>query len=625
MTPLRLARLSHGVLRRIAIPASITNARQIRRVSTSAAVAAVAAGPRFSQNEPVILLPLLAAAAAGFGLNVACEAPVRVVDESDAADSTGAEALELVNWSGTHSVSTERYFQPETVEDLKRIVDEAHANGEKLRPVGSALSPNGLGFQPEGMVNLALMDSILNVDTKNMQVTVQAGARVSQVVEALRPHGLTLANYASITEQQIGGFIQVGAHGTGAAIPPVDEQVVSLKLITPAVGELELSRDDEDPGLFELARTSLGLLGVVAEVTLQCVPAHMLEETTSVRSRREVREKHTEWMHSNKHLRYMWIPHTDDVVVVTCNPVDSSSGSLDGNVATTSPESFSTAQRLGPARDLLQSHPHCKLAKKDVDELSFTALRDELLALDPLNVDWVRKVNKSEAEFWRRSQGTRVDWSDCVLQFDCGGQQWVAEVAFPVPDNKEMLVDVQFVEDVLMLIERNAIPAPSPIEQRWSAPSRSPMSPANEKLTKEVAPLYSWVGIIMYLPDASASGPKSAETRSAISDAFKQYKQACEQTLWPGVHAVEHWAKIEMPTNVDDMARLQTRMGNKYPLEAFNVLRQLFDPKEILCNPLMQVVMNSPYATPQQLPQDAPAGVAIGDANQTYERASAVA
>lgn len=62
-----------------------------------------------------------------------------------------------------------------------------------------------------------------------------------QIVEALRPHGLTLQNFASIREQAVGGFIQVGAHGTGATIPPVDEQVVSMKLVTPARGTIELS------------------------------------------------------------------------------------------------------------------------------------------------------------------------------------------------------------------------------------------------------------------------------------------------------------------------------------------------------------------------------------------------
>jgi L-galactono-1,4-lactone dehydrogenase len=40
---------------------------------------------------------------------------------------------------------------------------------------------------------------------------VQAGCRVQQVADALKPHGLALQNYASIREQQIGGFTQVWA------------------------------------------------------------------------------------------------------------------------------------------------------------------------------------------------------------------------------------------------------------------------------------------------------------------------------------------------------------------------------------------------------------------------------
>ena len=75
--------------------------------------------------------------------------------------------------------------------------------------------------------------------------------------------------------------VQVSAHGTGAGIPPVDEQVVRLKLITPAMGSLELS-SSQSPRLFRLAKVGLGLLGVVSELTLQCVDAHELLEQTSV-------------------------------------------------------------------------------------------------------------------------------------------------------------------------------------------------------------------------------------------------------------------------------------------------------------------------------------------------------
>lgn len=38
---------------------------------------------------------------------------------------------------------------------------------------------------------------------------MQAGCRVQQVADALKPYDLTLQNYASIRDQQIGGFTQV--------------------------------------------------------------------------------------------------------------------------------------------------------------------------------------------------------------------------------------------------------------------------------------------------------------------------------------------------------------------------------------------------------------------------------
>lgn len=86
-------------------------------------------------------------------------------------------------------------------------------------------------------------------------------------------------------------YLQVGAHGTGAKLPPIDEQVIGMKLVTPAKGTIELSRD-KDPELFYLARCGLGGLGVVAEVTLQCVDRHELVEHTFVSNINEIRKNH---------------------------------------------------------------------------------------------------------------------------------------------------------------------------------------------------------------------------------------------------------------------------------------------------------------------------------------------
>ena len=491
-----------------------------------------------------------------------------------------SSSQEIINWSGTHTVSTEHYYEPETTKELEEIVRHAHETKQKIRPVGSALSPNGLGLSSDGMVNLVMMDKIISVDTEKKQVVVQAGARVNQVVEALRPHGLTLQNFASITEQQIGGFIQVGAHGTGASIPPVDEQVVGVKLITPAAGELVLSATDEDPSLFQLARTSLGLLGIVTEVTLQCVPSHKLIEETLVMSCEEVFKQHETMMKENRHLRYMWIPHTDCVVVVKCNLMEEGKKNNKSNPCPMD-------ERLKAARDLLESHPKCKLTKAQILELGFTTLRDELLTLDPLNVEWVKRVNGVEAEFWKKSQGVRVDWSDKILQFDCGGQQWVSEVAFPISGEDAEQMDIRYMRNLLDMIDREKVPAPAPIEQRWSAPSFSPMSPAAEKPDTKLPSMYSWVGIIMYLPDSSVNQPQ----RDEITKAFKGYKQLCEKSLWSEVRAVEHWAKIEMPDSTEAKARLQLRTHQKYPIDGFKAICKILDPHGILRNELTDVIL----------------------------------
>jgi FAD/FMN-containing dehydrogenase len=222
--------------------------------------------------------------------------------------------------SNTHEVATQRYFEPESIAELEALVAAAHAKRQKLRPVGSGLSPNGLAFSSGGMVNLALCDKarplarraprfaaralprlathasihpqVLHVDAEKGRVTLQAGARLEVALAALKAHGWTLQNFSSIKEQQVGGWTQAGCHGTGASLPPVEETLVALKLVTPAKGTLVLDGVDNNPELFHLVKVGLGALGVVAEVTLQGVRAHSLAERTEVLTAAQVALKY---------------------------------------------------------------------------------------------------------------------------------------------------------------------------------------------------------------------------------------------------------------------------------------------------------------------------------------------
>jgi len=497
-------------------------------------------------------------------------------------DAEGDDSTQLVNWSGTHQVSPQRFHQPESLPELEALVEGANTERRRLRTVGSALSPNGLSFCEDGMLSMALMDKVLWVDEASKQVRVQAGARVQDVVEALRPHGLTLQNYASIREQQIGGFTQVGAHGTGAAIPPVDEQVVSMKLVTPGQGTLELS-EGTNPALFRLARCGLGALGVVAEVTLQCVPAHRLLESTWVSNMAEIKKNHAKWLKENQHIRYMWIPFTDTVVVVANNPVPKPGwlpGFLTRGPKAPPPSTVTEEERLAEMRALLMEATGVELA--DIEEQTAFQLRDALIAHDPLDPAWIRRVNKAEAEFWKRSAGVREGWSDELLGFDCGGQQWVLEVAFPTGTlERPTMADLAYMEQLLKQIESSDIPAPAPIEQRWTSASASPMSPAFSADPKSV---FSWVGVIMYLPT------DDAQQRAAITSRFHEYTRMLYTYLVPQYRAVEHWAKIEVPGDVEGREAFQNRLKARYPVAEFNAARRLLDPHNVMANSIIDAL-----------------------------------
>ncbi|KAL0789646.1 hypothetical protein Bca101_005892 [Brassica carinata] len=99
-------------------------------------------------------------------------------------------------------------------------------------------------------------------------------------------------------------------------------------------------------------------------------------------------------------------------------------------------------------------------------------------------------------------------------------------------------------------------------EQRWTAPSKSPISPAFSTAEDE---LFSWVGIIMYLPTAD---PRQ---RKDITDEFYHYRRLTQTQLWDQYSAYEHWAKSEIPKDKEELeAALQERLRKRFPVDAYN-------------------------------------------------------
>lgn len=516
----------------------------------------------------------------------------------------------LTNWSSTHTSQPRRVYEPRSAQEVVRVLQQHHRDSGRVRPVGTALSPNGLGLcsPNSNLLSLAHIDYV-EVDVPNRTVTCGAGARVSSVLTELAKHGLTLSNFSSIQEQQMGGWTQVSAHGTGITLPPVDEMVLRLRLATPTEGLMTLSAAEGNAGddwLFRYAKVGLGSLGVVTELTLQAIPKFNLQEETFCLTRDTVGRGHAQRLRKYRHVRYMWIPYTDTVVVVVSNPTNKTAHAVGSSQGQEAGRPKRPTEELCNLLASLQTNTNTSTSTStDLSTMSFSQLRDALLDHSPLDVAHIKAVNAAEADFWRASSGTRVADSTEILGFDCGGEQLVYEVCVGMgPLSAEGTSshateavepkDIALVRAMLAALEAAQVPAPSPIEQRWSARSTAPMSPA---FSPNAADVFTWVGVIMYLPPGQA-----AQQRAQIATKFGHYCRALQPVLERHGPARVHWAKIEPSFGPDSTignagevdasatrARLTAAYGER--LHEFNSLRDALDPRRVLSNDLLDSLL----------------------------------
>ncbi|KAJ2044940.1 D-arabinono-1,4-lactone oxidase [Coemansia sp. S2] len=74
-----------------------------------------------------------------------------------------------------------------------------------------------------------------------------------------------------------------------------------------------------DPDLFDAARCSIGALGIITQVTIQCEPAFKLHAVQTPDTLDHVLNTLSEVAFSAEHVRFWWFPYTDNVAVWRAN------------------------------------------------------------------------------------------------------------------------------------------------------------------------------------------------------------------------------------------------------------------------------------------------------------------
>lgn len=177
------------------------------------------------------------------------------------------------NWSHTIKFQPARFCRPRTEQQVIDIVNAARGDGTHVRTQGAGHSFSQL--LPTSDTLLTLDDLERPIRVEGQRVTVPGGMRLKNVIPALRERGLAFRNLGSITEQSIAGAFSTGTHGSGLGLGAISTQVVGLRLVT-GTGDVR-TLGEADVQELAAARINLGALGIITEVTLDCVPDYQLE------------------------------------------------------------------------------------------------------------------------------------------------------------------------------------------------------------------------------------------------------------------------------------------------------------------------------------------------------------
>lgn len=228
----------------------------------------------------------------------------------------------LKNWAGNVEINPTTIAYPKTESEIQNLVSKAVNENAKIRVIGSGHSFTALCQTKQILVSLDEYQGLVSVNKEKNQATVKGGTKLSTLGEILFKEGLAMENLGDIDAQSIAGTISTGTHGTGTSFGTISTQVIKIKLIN-GKGEIQVCSPTQNPELFKASQVSLGALGIIIEITLQCVPSYKLLIDNNKESLQTVLSSIDERNTQNRNFEYYWFPYTNTTWTKTTNIAES--------------------------------------------------------------------------------------------------------------------------------------------------------------------------------------------------------------------------------------------------------------------------------------------------------------
>jgi alkyldihydroxyacetonephosphate synthase len=169
--------------------------------------------------------------------------------------------------------------QPTTVEQIEKLLSWANQNHIPVTPWGLGSSVTGAPLVSRGgiILDMSAMQQVLEVNTTNLWVKVQAGMMGIELEQRLNAQGFTLNHSPqSLDRSSVGGWISTRATGQfSSRYGGIEDLVIAFSAVLPT-GEFVqtpfVPRAAIGPDIRHIFMGAEGTMGVITDVTLKIFP-----------------------------------------------------------------------------------------------------------------------------------------------------------------------------------------------------------------------------------------------------------------------------------------------------------------------------------------------------------------
>jgi len=176
-------------------------------------------------------------------------------------------------------IQVNKEIQPHTIAEIVKAIQSTTGpisiGGGRYSMGGQTAYENSLH------IDMRQFNKILNIDSKNKQVTVQPGIVWRDLQKAIDPYNLSVKIMQTYANFTVGGSISVNCHGRYIGHGPIISSVIQLKIIT-ASGKIITANRKENTDVFNAVIGGYGGIGVIIEATLQLEDNVKVERQTKL-------------------------------------------------------------------------------------------------------------------------------------------------------------------------------------------------------------------------------------------------------------------------------------------------------------------------------------------------------